>query len=106
MSAKKSPFDDLSDEMKKVTIDIAFLMTSLAQRLPPASEKLQELVSEHFTRTYSLPNSAKYALRHALDQLWTSDWEATVTKRGLRLITRFEPMQGGNGEARIKTSSQ
>jgi hypothetical protein len=101
MSEKKSPFEDLNEDMKKATIDVAVMLTALAQRLPPASEKLHQLVSEHFTRTYNLPNSAKYALRHALDQLWGSDWEATVTKRGLRLITRFEPMQGGNGEAKI-----
>lgn len=98
---KRTPFDELSPDMQKCVIDVGVLSTALGVRLPSAGKALFDFILAEFLKSYTLPNSGKYALRHVAAELWNSDWEFTVTKRGKRMVTKFEKLQGGNGEITI-----
>lgn len=98
---KTSPFEELSVEMQKAATDVGCLATALGVRLPSAGKPLFDFVCEEFLKSYALGNSGKYALREVGKELWNSDWEFTITKRGKRLVTKFEKLQGGNGEITI-----
>ena len=99
---KTQPFDELSEEMQKACVDVGVLATAMGVRLPSIGQAGFDYVCEQFLKSYVLPNSAKYALRHVAAELWNSDWEFTITKKGNRLVTKYDRLQGGNGELKVE----
>ena|SRR5215475_13629922 len=98
---KVRPFDQLTPEQQKAAVDIGVTVAVLGTRIPTAGKELYDLVCEHFMKSYTLGNEGKYALRELGKELFASNWELTVTKRGARLVTQFEKLQGDNGEIKI-----
>lgn len=98
---KPKPFDQLTNEQQKAAIDIGVTAAVLGHRIPSVGKELYDLVCEHFLQSYTLGNEGKYALRHVGAELLVSNWQFTVTKRGTRMVTKFEKLQGDNGEIKI-----
>ena len=81
-------------------IDVAVMLIALTTRVPTLG--IYDTVRLEFIRSYNLGNSAKYALRHVTDELMNSNWELSVKKKGIRLITSYTKLPSDNGEAIIK----
>lgn len=96
-----SPFDQLGREDQKALIDVAVLIIGLTTRLP-SMKGLYEAARLEFLRSYNAGNVAKYAFRQVTDELMGSNWELSIKKKGIRLITSYTRMQSDNGEATIK----
>ena len=77
------------------------MLIALTTRVPTV-KGIYDVVRAEFIRSYHLGNSAKYALRQVIDELMNSNWELTVKKKGVRLITSYTKLQSDNGEATIQ----
>lgn len=103
---RETPFSQLNEEEQKTIIDVAILILGLTTRVPTTGTRIYEISATELLRSYHLPNRAKYALRQVTDELMASDWEFTVRKKGLRLITGYTRLQGDNGQASITIPPQ
>jgi hypothetical protein len=97
----QQPFDQLGQEDQKALIDVAVMLIALTTRVPTI-KGIYDAVRAEFIRSYHLSNSAKYALHHVTDELMNSNWELTIRKKGVRLITSYTKLQSDNGEAHIQ----
>ena len=99
------PFDKLSDEQKKMAIDIAIGMSIISARVPSFNADIFKLIANAWSIDSGVdPNVCRYALSGVSSTLYNTSWEFHVIKEGAEahLTSQFikrKEAGGGNGDA-------